>query len=79
MGPSISGGSAAFGWYGLFTTDDIVVVRGNEASTASDIGIYRLTEPPIWQYVPSYTSYIVLKVQLVSLGSSTTSGMSHNI
>ena len=82
VGPSIAGGSTAFGWYGLFTTDDIVVVRGNDAATASDIGIYRLTEAPIWNYVPAYTSYIVLKVQLVSLGSSTTSwnvGTTYNI
>ncbi|MBU94017.1 MAG: hypothetical protein CL669_00260 [Balneola sp.] len=81
-GPSLSGGVPALGWYGLFTTDDIVVVRGNDSQTANDIGIYRLTEVPSWEYVPSYTSFIKLRVQLVSLGSSTTnwtSGRTYNI
>ena len=73
VGPPVSGGTSATGWYGLFSTDDIVVIRGNTDDTASDIGIYRLTEAPIWKYVPNYSSYIVLKVQLVSLGSSSTS------
>ncbi len=70
VGPSVSGGTAAFGWYGLFSSGDIVILRGNTDDISGDIGIYRLTEAPIWKYVPSYNNYIILKVQLISLGSS---------
>ena len=71
-GPSTANGVPASGWYGLFQTNDTLIIRGN-TDNFNDVSTYKLTEPPIWQYVPSYTSYIILKVQFVSMGSATPS------
>ena len=59
-GPSTAGGVDATGFFSFFDAGDLVSLKNIEDS--GDSVIYRLTAKPQWEYVPAYTSYVVLSV-----------------
>ena len=64
-GPSTAGGVNAYGFFSAFDAGDLVSLKHIEDS--GDSVIYRLTAKPQWQYVPAYSSYVVLSVDTNSV------------